>query len=287
MSALVINGREIARVIRDRLKDQVTGIQLQMGIQPKLGILCSDASPASVSYQEALLKNADSVGIQVELARFQEGTPQEDLEAKIVEWNKDRNMHGIFALQPLFAGINVDELRVLLHPLKDIECVHPYDSSLKYFSTDHVGSCTAMAIMEILQFIKVPLEGAEVTVVGHSRIVGQPVSKMLIEKNATVTICNKATSDRNLLRRHVEQAEILVVAIGKPNYIPGDWIREGAVVIDVGVNDIGDEKFVGDVEFETAQERASYITPAIGGVGPVTAIIGMRQLVIAYKLQQG
>ena len=232
------------------------------------------------------LKIANSLGIQVELARFQEGTSQKDFEVKIVEWNENPDIQGIFVLQPLFSGINVDELRVLIHPLKDIECVHPYDSSLKYFSTDHVGSCTAMAIMEILKSIRIPLEGAEVVVVGHSHIVGQPVSKMLIEKNATITVCNKATSDRDLLRRHVEQAEILVVAVGKPNCIPGSWIKEGAVVIDVGVNDTGDEKIVGDVEFEVARERASYITPAIGGVGPVTAIIGMRQLFIAYKLQQ-
>ncbi len=280
MPAKIINGHEIAKEIRTWLKSQIADIKL------KLGILCSDASPVSISYQETLVKIANSLGIQVELARFQKDTPQKDFEAKILEWNENPEMHGIFILQPLFEGINVDELRACVHPLKDIECVHPYDSSLKYFSTDHVGSCTAMAIMEILKSIKIPLEGAEVVVVGHSRIVGQPVSKMLIEKNATVTVCNKATSDRNLLRKHVEQAEILVVAVGKPNCIPGSWIKEGAIVIDVGVNDTGDEKIVGDVDFKEAQERASYNTPAIGGVGPVTAIIGMRQLFTAYKLQQ-
>ncbi|MDO8604093.1 MAG: bifunctional 5,10-methylenetetrahydrofolate dehydrogenase/5,10-methenyltetrahydrofolate cyclohydrolase [bacterium] len=280
MQAKIINGHEIAEKIRASLKSQLEGIQL------KLGILCSDTSPASISYQETLIKIARSLDIQVEIVRFQKGTPQEAFKTKISEWNEDTEIHGIFLLQPLFEGINVSELRVLIHPLKDIECVHPYNSSLKHFSEDHVGSCTAKAIMEILESTGVQLEGAEIVVVGHSNIVGQPVSKLLIERNATVTTCNKATSNRGLLRNHVERAEVLVVAVGKANCIPGDWIRVGSVVIDVGFNDVGNGKVAGDVEFAVAQKRASYITPMVGGVGPVTAIIAMRQLLIAYKLQQ-
>lgn len=280
MPAEIIDGRKIARVIRESLKMQLQGIYI------RLGIICSDVSPASVAYRQTLVKLAESLGIQVIVTCFEKGTPQGNFEMRIHDWNKNPDVHGIFVLQPLFNGVNPNELRALIHPFKDIECVHPYDSSFGYFSTDHVGSCTAMAIMEVLKHTNVPLEGAEVTVVGHSSIVGKPVSEMLIEKNATVTTCNKATSDRGLLQRHVEQAEILVVAAGKPNFIPGHWIKEGAVVIDVGVNDIGDEKIVGDVEFESALARASFITPPIGGVGPVTAIIGMRQLFIAYTLQK-
>lgn len=226
----------------------------------------------------------------MKLARFTSGTTREILEAKIIEWNEDPQIHGIFILQPFFEEIDVDELRALINPLKDTECVHPYDSRLKYLSTDHIGSCTAMAIMEILESILeltgMEYEGAEVVVVGNSAIVGRPVSKMLTAKNATVTICGKATSDRGRLKGHVERAEILIVAVGQPECIPGSWIREGAIVIDVGVNKTKEGKTVGDVEFQTALDRAEFITPVVGGVGPVTAIIGMRQLLIAYQLQQ-
>ncbi len=279
MLVKIIDGNAIAKRIRDKLEIDLVGIQL------KLGILCSDISAASISYQEKLKNLANSLGIQMELAQFSAGTTQEILEAKISEWNQNSDVHGIFILQPLFEGINVDELRALINPLKDTECVHPYDSRLKYLSTDHIGSCTAMAIMEILDSIGVKYQGAEVVVVGNSKIVGWPVTKMLVAKNATVTICCKATSDRNLLRRHVEQAEILIVAAGQP-CIPGFWVRDGAIVIDVGFNTLPDGRIVGDVEFEMARHKASYITRAVGGVGPVTAIIGMRQLFIAYQLQQ-
>ncbi len=280
MLATLINGREIAKKIRDQLKIQIAGIQL------KLGILCSDISPASISYQETLIKIAHSIGIEVELARFTIGTTQENLEAKITEWNRDQNIHGIFILQPLFEGIDVDELRAMINPLKDTECVHPFDSSLRHLSADHIGSCTAMAVIEILDSLGVKYGGAEVVVVGNSKVVGRPVTKMLVDRNTTVTICNKETSDRDKLRAHVERAEILVVAIGQPEHIKGHWIKEGAIVIDVGFNKLSDGKIVGDVEFDMAIHKASYITQAIGGVGPVTAIIGMRQLFIAYTLQQ-
>lgn len=280
MSAQIIDGRAIARGIRNTLKAELNGITLT------LGLLCTDISQASISYQETIIKIATSLGIKVKLARLKVDAAQEIFETKILEWNEDPNVNGIFVLQPLFDNVRVEELRVLIDPLKDIECVHPYNASFRYFSTDHVGSCTAVAIMEVLKSVGVELKGAEVVVVGHSSIVGQPVSSMLIKEDATVTTCNKATADRGLLRKHVEGADVLIVAVGKSSCIPGEWIKKGAVVIDVGVNDIGEGKFVGDVDFDVACERASYVTPVIGGVGPVTAIVGMRQLFIAYTLQQ-
>ena len=143
-----------------------------------------------------------------------------------------------------------------------------------------------MAVMEILDFIGVHLPGINAVVVGHSKIVGRPVSMLLLDREATVVVCHKATSDRGALEKYVKQAELLVVAVGKPEFIPGAWVKDGAIVIDVGVNHIGG-KVVGDVDFDRAVERASYITPARGGVGPVTAMVGMRQLVMACKLQCG
>ena len=278
MPAIVIDGKLIAEKIKQKIQETIGN-----NIKPKLGILCPNL-PSSLLYMNAQVRLAASIGIRTDVVKCDEDSSEEYVETAIHDWNNDPDTHGIFILQPFIKGVNLERLMMLINPMKDVECIHPYDSTLRYFSKSPIGSCTALAIMEILDDIKVAISGTETVIVGHSKIVGRPVSKLLLDRNATVTVCNKATSDNNKLQEHVARAEILVVAIGKPAYIPGAWIKPRAVVIDVGVNHVNGN-IIGDVEFESARQKASYITPARGGVGPVTAMIGMRQLVMAYELQ--
>ena len=169
-----------------------------------------------------------------------------------------------------------------ISPFKDVEGVNPANMGWIIYGKSILAPCTALAVKELVEYTKVDLYGKEVVMVGHSDIVGKPVSLLLLDKFATVSVCHIGTSDAGMLETHVRRAEILIVAVGKANLIPGDWIKEGAIVIDVGINRVGD-KIVGDVEFESAKERASWITPDPGGVGPVTTAILLRNVVKSVK----
>ena len=170
-------------------------------------------------------------------------------------------------------------------PEKDIEGVHPYNLGQLVLKKNIFVPCTAQAVMELVESTGMNLYGAEVVIVGSGKVVGRPLSLIFMERMATTTICNIATSERNLLEDHVKKAEVLIVAVGRPGVIPGEWIRGGSIVIDVGINRVND-KIVGDVDFEGARMKASYITPVPGGVGPLTVAILMRNVLTAYKIQR-
>jgi methylenetetrahydrofolate dehydrogenase (NADP+)/methenyltetrahydrofolate cyclohydrolase len=189
----------------------------------------------------------------------------------------DLGVHGIIIQTPLPASMNFKEIIAMVAPEKDAEGMHPENLGKIVLGISGVKPCTAEACMEILRHYDIKLYGKEVVVVGHSAIVGKPLSLMLMNQLATTTVCHIATSETNHLISHVERADILIVAVGKPNLIKGDWIKEGAVVIDVGINRVGD--FIsGDVAFEAAEKRAYAITPVPGGVGPLTVIMLMKNM---------
>jgi methylenetetrahydrofolate dehydrogenase (NADP+)/methenyltetrahydrofolate cyclohydrolase len=171
-----------------------------------------------------------------------------------------------------------------IDPLKDVDGTHPENVGAALIGEMRVGSCTALAVMRMLDATGIAMEGKEAVIVGHSELVGKPVSLMLLDRLATVTICHIATARRGLLAEHVRRAEILVVAVGSPEVIKGEWIHPGAVVIDVGINQV-EKRIVGDVEFAAARERAAFITPVPGGVGPVTVSMLMQNTVKAFKAQ--
>ena len=208
-----------------------------------------------------------------------------DLLEKICELNNNKKVNGILLQLPLPAHINAKDIPIHIDPHKDVEGIHPENVGQVIFGKMRIGSCTALAVMELLKMTGVDLYGKEAVIVGHSEIVGKPVSLLLLDKFATTTTCHIATGQRGYLPTHVKRAEILVVAVGRPGIIQGEWVQEGAIVIDVGINKVGD-KIVGDVEFEKASERASYITPVPGGVGPLTVTMLMHNVVEACKLQK-
>ncbi|MBI2885442.1 MAG: bifunctional 5,10-methylenetetrahydrofolate dehydrogenase/5,10-methenyltetrahydrofolate cyclohydrolase [Candidatus Omnitrophica bacterium] len=278
----VLDGKAIAAALEERMRSRVEAFRRR----PQLAIL-SFNTPASRLFELMQVERARALGIQCrnEVLDSARVTP-EDVERRIQAWNADPAVHGIFVHQPMPPQIDPQRISTMIDPQKDVEGIHPQNSARRFFAKARIGSCTALAVMELIDSTGVPLEGKEAVVVGHSEIVGRPVSMLLLDRLATTTVCHVATNRAGRLEAHVRRAEVLVVAVGRPRLIPGAWIRPESIVIDVGIN-VVDGKVVGDVEFETARDRAAYISPVPGGVGPVTVMMVMLNTIEAFRLQGG
>jgi methylenetetrahydrofolate dehydrogenase (NADP+)/methenyltetrahydrofolate cyclohydrolase len=279
--AKLLEGKFIADQIKEKLK---TSVQSLRQVPVLASILIGD-DPGASAYVRTQAKIATSLGIKYVLHKFDASISEDGLIDFILKLNADTAVNGILVQLPLPASINYMNVCGFIQPDKDVEGMHPTNIGKVLFGRARIAACTANAVMELLNSTGVDLYGKEVVIVGHSEIVGKPLAMLLLEKFATVTICHIATSEAGKLQGHVERAEILIVAVGSPNLIKGEWIKEGAIVVDVGINRLN-EKIVGDVEFNAAQRRASYITPVPGGVGPVTVAVLMRNLVEAALAQQ-
>ena len=280
-SHIVLDGKAIAQRIKDALHRELS----RLSGRPRLAILYFQ-TPASRLYQAAQSHQASALGIQTVEAPCAIDATQAHVEQIIQRWNEDPAIHGLFVHQPMPPQIDAQRISALIDPRKDIEGIHPHNSARRFFAKARIGSCTALAVLELIESTGVDVEGKEAVVVGHSEIVGRPVSMLLLDKLATTTICHIGTDKAGRLEDHVRRAEILVVAVGRPHFIKGEWIKPGAIVIDVGINVAGGH-VVGDVEFEVAKQRAAFISPVPGGVGPVTVMMVMKNTVEAFKLQQG
>ena len=212
-------------------------------------------------------------------------TSRDELIAVIEELNLDKKINGIILQLPLPEHLKANDMRSCIDPLKDVEGVHPENLGKIILNKNGLAPCTACAVMELLSTLDIDLYGKEAVIIGHSTIVGKPLAAMLLNAFCTTTICRIATSKRGLLQEHVTRAEILVVAVGKPGLVKGEWIKKDAVVVDVGINYV-DGKIMGDVEFDKAYEKAAHITPVPGGVGPITVSLLMRNLLEAVKQQR-
>jgi methylenetetrahydrofolate dehydrogenase (NADP+) / methenyltetrahydrofolate cyclohydrolase len=287
----LLNGREIAKKMKAELHAELQALDAV----PQLRILSFD-TPSSQVYWQAQQSAAQSLGIGIvpstpgaahaSHAQSWDKITQSRVEEILQEWNQDVMVHGIFVHQPMPKQIDAQRISALIDPKKDIEGIHPQNCARRFFSKARIGSCTALAIMRLIEETGVALEGKEAVVVGHSEIVGRPVGMLLLDKLATTTICHIGTNKAGLLEAHVRRADILVAALGQPQFIKGEWIKTDSIVIDVGINVVGG-RVVGDIEFEAAKERAAYITPVPGGVGPVTVMMVMKNTIEAFKLQQG
>src|SRR3990167_8703096 len=274
----VLDGRAIAERMKAQLAAEIRGLG---AVRPRLAIVSFD-TPTSQLYLAAQLKQAAALGILVTHREFTFPWTATQAEVEeVVRRLNDSAVHGMFVHQPMPAQIDPQRISALIDPRKDIEGIHPQNSARRFFAKARIGSCTALAVMELIESTGMPLEGKEAVVVGHSEIVGRPVGMLLLDKLATTTVCHVATKN---LPDHVKRADVLVVAVGKPHLIKGEWIKPGAVVIDVGINVVGG-RVVGDVEFEAAKQRAAFISPVPGGVGPVTVMMVMKNTVEAFKLQ--
>ncbi len=279
--AKLLEGKPLAEKIKEEIKQQV----LSLKNKPVLASIMVGDNAGAESYVRSQKKTAESLGIEYQFQKLAQDVSENSLVEFIQKLNSDKAVNGIIIQMPLPAQIDYKRISQFISPEKDVEGMHPANIGKIVFGKANILPCTPAAVMELLKEAGVGLYGKEVVIVGHSEIVGKPLALLLLEKFATVTVCHIGTSKAGKLEEHVMKAEVLIVAVGKAGLIKGEWIKEGAIVIDVGINRVGD-KIVGDVEFETAEKRAAYITPVPGGVGPLTVTMLMRNVVEAAKLQQ-
>ena len=284
MSAQLLEGKTIANQIKENLRAEIESLKQKTKLSPRLVSVQVGDNSASAVYIKSQQKTAEALGIEYKLETLDVNIMQQRLIGMIDELNQSDSVSGIIVQLPLPKGIDHKLVMSSIAPEKDAEGMHPENLGHVLLGDSQLAPCTAQASMELIDFTGVKLYGKEATIVGHSEIVGKPLSLLLLNKFVTTTVCHIATGERGILPEHVKRAEILVVAVGKAELIKGEWIKEGAIVVDVGINRAGD-KIVGDVEFEKAKERAGFITPVPGGVGPLTVTMLMRNVVAAFKMQ--
>jgi methylenetetrahydrofolate dehydrogenase (NADP+)/methenyltetrahydrofolate cyclohydrolase len=280
--ARLLEGKPIAEKIKEKVRQDVQSL----GAVPVLASIQVGDNPGAEAYAKSQKKNTEALGIEYRFHKLAQDTTEEGLIDFIRKLNADKSVNGLIIQMPLPAHIDYKKISQFILPQKDAEGMHPENIGKIVFGKANILPCTAAAVMELLNEAGLDLYGKEVVVVGHSEIVGKPLALLLLEKFATVTVCHIGTSKAGKLEEHVKRAEVLIVAVGKAGLIKGEWIKEGATVIDVGINRVAG-KIVGDVEFEAAEKRAGLITPVPGGVGPITVTMLMRNVVAAAKLQQG
>ena len=278
--ARLLEGKAISERIKKQIKEEIS----KLNLKPVLASIQVGENPAVSVYIKAQKRLCEELGIDYQLHKLDSQISEISLIEFIQKLNLDRAINGLILQMPLPKHIDYKKITQYIEPKKDVEGLHPENMGKIIFGKAKILPCTAQAVMELLKEIQIDLYGKEVVIVGHSEIVGKPLSLLLLDKFATVTVCHIGTYEAGKLEEHVKKAEVLIVAVGKAGLIKGDWIKEGAIVIDVGINKVGD-KIVGDVEFETASKRASFITPVPGGVGPLTTTLLMRNLVEAVKIQ--
>ncbi|MEC7470617.1 MAG: bifunctional methylenetetrahydrofolate dehydrogenase/methenyltetrahydrofolate cyclohydrolase FolD, partial [Pseudomonadota bacterium] len=267
MTAHLIDGKQIAKQVRQDVASYVKSLKEAGKRQPGLAVVLVGADPASQVYVSNKRKACEEVGFLSRSFDLPADSSQEDLIALVDKLNDDAEIDGILVQLPLPAGLNAEAILERIHPHKDVDGFHPYNIGRLAQRIPALRPCTPKGIMTMIEATKRPVKGLDAVIVGASNIVGRPMSLELLLAGCTVTTCHKFTQD---LKSHVSRADLLVVAVGKPAFIPGDWIKPGAIVIDVGINRTAEGGLVGDVEFDKAKDRAGYITPVPGGVGPMT-----------------
>jgi len=279
VGAQLIDGKGIAAQIRQEVKEEVAKLREQ-NIVPGLTVVLVGDDPASQTYVRSKQRACEEVGIRSDVRKLPADTSQTQLIELIEELNQDPTVHGILVQLPLPEHLDTDAVLRQIDPAKDVDGFHPINVGCLWTGLSHQGfvPCTPAGIMELLRRTGINPQGLNAVVVGRSNIVGKPIAALLLEANATVTICHSRTQD---LREHCRRADILVVAVGKPRFIRGDWIKPGAVVIDVGINRV-EGALCGDVD-ESAREVAGYLTPVPGGVGPMTVAELLNNTVAAAK----
>lgn len=293
MTARIISGTEVAKEVRARIARDVAELRQTRGVTPGLVTIIVGDNPASVSYVTGKQRTAKELGFYSVQDDQPEDVSEEKLLGLIEKYNNDPAIHGILVQLPLPPHINETRVLYAIDPDKDVDGFHPANLGRLMIGEARFYPCTPFGIRELLVRSGVETKGAEVVVVGRSNIVGKPISMMLVQKeanaNATVTMCHTATRD---LAAHTRRADILIVAAGRPRAVTADMVKEGAVVIDVGVNRIGvtaegKAKLCGDVDFEAVKDKASFITPVPGGVGPMTITMLMQNTLKAAQIAAG
>mgnify|MGYP001421931883 FL=1 len=278
--AEVLKGKPVADHIKEQIRANVERLSKENKV-PTLAIVRLGNKPGDISYEKSIIKNCDGVGIKTKVFEKDENISTEELSELIEELNEDNNISGILVFRPLPKHIDEEVIRNKISPKKDVDCMHPLNLE-KIFEGDMSGfaPCTPKAAMEILKYYDIPLEGKNVVVVNRSMVVGKPLTMMLLNENATVTVCHSRT--RNL-DKITSSADVVVVALGKAKFFDEKYFNENSVVIDVGVSLDENGKLSGDVDYDKVHEKVAKITPVPGGVGSVTTSILLSQVVLACE----
>ena len=280
MSARLIDGKALAQQVRERLAKESAELLAKTGVKPGLSTILVGDDPASHLYVKNKQKACDAAGMYIDDHKLPAATTQSDLLALIEKVNGDSKIHGILVQLPLPKHIDSKAVLDAVSPHKDADGFHPYNFGRLVEGHPVFEACTPKGVIKMIESTGVSIEGKRAVVLGRSNIVGKPLALMLLQRNATVTICHSKTRDLPAVCR---EAELLLVAIGKPRFVTADMVREGAVVVDVGTNRLPDGKVVGDVDFEPVSRKAAWISPVPGGVGPMTIAMLLDNTVESAK----
>ena len=278
----IINGKELAKKIREELKEEVTELKKE-GINPKLAVIMVGNDKASATYVRNKSRACDEIGIEFEEFLLEDTITQKELIDLIKELNNRKDINGILLQSPIPENLDIREAFNTIDSTKDVDGFNPINVGKLSIGEDSFISCTPLGVTKMLEAYNIPVEGKRAVIIGRSNIVGKPLIQCMLNKNATVTVCHSRTKN---LGEITKQADILIAAIGKPKFVTEDMVKDGAVVIDVGINRNEEGKLVGDVDFENVSKKASYITPVPGGVGPMTVAMLMNNVVKAAKLHK-
>lgn len=281
--AIIIDGKELAKKIRANLKIECEELKNKQ-INPKLAVIMVGDDPASKVYVRNKSKACEDVGIEYKEYLLSSTTTQKELIELIEKLNQDKTINGILLQSPIPANLDINEAFRTILPQKDVDGFNPVNVGKLVLNQDTFVSCTPYGIMKMFEEYNIDLTGKNVVILGRSNIVGKPLMHCCLNKNATVTVCHSKT--QNLVQK-AKEADILISAIGKAQFVTADMVKENAVVIDVGINRLENGKITGDVDFENVKEKASYITPVPGGVGPMTIAMLMNNVIKATKRQNG
>lgn len=285
--ATIIDGKAISLAIREEVKKEVAKLKKETGVQAGLAVILVGDDPGSQVYVRNKKIACEGCGILSLEYKLPAETTQEELIALVKKLNKNPKVHGILCQLPIPKGLDENEVLITIDPAKDVDGFHPanvgkFITLKKYSDIESMGlflPCTPYGVMELLDRAGVNLDGADAVVIGRSNLVGKPVAMLLMSKNATVTICHSRTKD---LEKVCKKADVLIAAIGVPNFVKGDWVKKGAAVIDVGINRT-ESGLAGDVDFKAAEKKAAFITPVPGGVGPMTIAMLMKNTLMAAR----
>jgi methylenetetrahydrofolate dehydrogenase (NADP+)/methenyltetrahydrofolate cyclohydrolase len=277
---MLINGKEISAAIRAEIKEDTAKFKAENGFVPGLAVVIVGEDPASQVYVRNKGRACEEIGFEAEQITLPATTTQEELDALVDRLNADQTVHGILVQLPLPKGLSEERVLLRIAPEKDVDAFHPYNVGRMVAGQITYLPCTPAGVMELITRSGISVAGKDCVVIGRSNIVGKPMAHLLMQANGTVTVCHSRTAD---LAAHTKRADILVAAIGKANFVTADMVKPGAVVIDVGINRGADGKLVGDIDFASVEQVASYITPVPGGVGPMTIAMLMKNTLTAAQ----
>ena len=281
MTAKIIDGKTIASDLLDKIKEEVIARKIEGYSAPTLAVILIGENPASKIYVGRKIMACEKTGIRSISHNLKDDISEEELLSIINECNQDKDIDGILVQSPLPDHISEEKIIEAIDPKKDVDGFTPHNIGLLAIKTPILRSCTPYGVIKMLNTLNINLEGLDAVVIGQSNHVGRPMFLELLLAKCTVTICHSKTKN---VQEKISQADIVVSAVGVPNFIKGEWVKDGAIIIDIGITRLDNNKIVGDVEFDIAKDRASFITPVPGGVGPMTVATLMENTLVAQKL---